>query len=167
MVFHLIPRLHILYPMSLTVARERRSWTAKEDQLLRDAVQKGPPTVTNLSLIYSPIPQRTQTMRTPPNGMLLQSMSQTEPTRIVESVGLPRWQTMWSRAVGLHRKMRSWWRALNDMGHGVLLLFNPLQTRQLISYFRWSLVASVVQSRNSDRQSSTTSTPRLQFLIVS
>jgi hypothetical protein len=24
-----------------TVARERRSWTAKEDQLLRDAVQKG------------------------------------------------------------------------------------------------------------------------------
>lgn len=27
--------------MSHTIARERRSWTAKEDQLLRDAVQKG------------------------------------------------------------------------------------------------------------------------------
>lgn len=32
----------ILTTMSLTVARERRSWTAKEDQLLRDAVHKGP-----------------------------------------------------------------------------------------------------------------------------
>jgi len=47
----------ILTTMSLTVARERRSWTAKEDQLLRDAVHKG---LSSLYSLNSPLTHHTE-----------------------------------------------------------------------------------------------------------
>lgn len=106
--------------MSHIVARERRSWTAKEDQLLREAVQKGFAHHPSSTFSFTDHPrQRTQIILIPPNGMLSQSMCQTELTKIVESGGLLKWQTMSSRAVGLPRKMKSWWKASNDMEHGV------------------------------------------------
>lgn len=128
--------------------RERRSWTATEDQLLRNAVAKG-----QQYLICYPPPLLTASQRIPttkilPNGMPLLSMSPTAQTRTAANAGLPKWLPMLSKVAGHQRKTNASSRASTVMVQGRTIL---ILVQQVIDFLRWSLVASVVQSRNSDR----------------
>lgn len=102
--------------------RERRSWTATEDQLLRNAVAKG----QQYLLCYPPplltVSQRIPTTKILPNGMPLLSMSPTAQTRTAANAGLPKWLPMLLKVAGHQRKTNASSRASSIMVQGMTIL---------------------------------------------
>jgi hypothetical protein len=69
--------------------RERRQWTAQEDEFLRMAVNRGksPFSITFVVYMRRNLVQRNQVTPLPQNGTRSPSMYRTAPTRIAENVG--------------------------------------------------------------------------------
>jgi hypothetical protein len=142
--------------MSLTVARERRSWTAKEDQLLRDAVQKGTPAPRSPAAA-DPLPEDPENT----NPSKWHAIAKHVPNRTNKDCR-KRWFAKMANDV-----VKGGWSPQEDEKlvkgierYGTRSVRLCFSLRPLISLSSWSLVASVVQSRNSDRQSAASPAPR-------
>lgn len=99
--------------------------------------------------------QRIQTTQIHPNGMPLQNTYLTGRIKIVANDGLLKWPQTLSKEAGHPTRMKSSSRVLNDMelGQTSMKLAQALDADWWL-LIRWSLVASMVQTRNSDRKSS-------------
>ena len=137
--------------MSQSFCRERRSWTAKEDQLLREAVQKG----AFVTVFQPPHPHIPLEDPDNANPSKWHAIAKHVPNRTNKDCR-KRWFAKMASDV-----VKGGWspeederlvKGIERYGTRYVALISSWTHRSTVGY-SWSLVASIVQTRNSDRTS--------------